>query len=347
MIYVLLLFLIAIDILFFILFDRNILSPSVIGTSMFVVSTLFAVVNVNNWKFTISPLTVLVISISLLFLGAGELFVRFCNYRHSQFRKIEWKPDYTGISVRGATIFFIVAVFGLLLVNYYRETVKLAEQAGYKSNSGLLMLAYARTASLNESGDYESRSRIASYSYTFMQAIAYVFSYIFLYNKIVVGKRRCAKYLLPVLLLFPYIGVYGVLRKFDSSIPKFYAPWAEFPSFNGTRGNVYTIIRRYHQDFGYFGLFFLMFCLGAFYSFLFLRLNSTRKNAGLLVYAFIFSPVVEMSIEERFFMNVISLSTLYMVVFTLLIFRVFIKDSGRKMAGYIFKASPFVRTVRI
>ena len=69
MIYVLLLFLIAIDILFFILFDRNILSPSVIGTSMFVVSTLFAVANVNNWKFTISPLTVLVISLSLLFLG--------------------------------------------------------------------------------------------------------------------------------------------------------------------------------------------------------------------------------------------------------------------------------------
>lgn len=444
MIYVLLLFLIAIDILFFILFDRNILSPSVIGTSMFVVSTLFAVANVNNWKFTISPLTVLVISLSLLFLGAGELFVRFCNYRHSQFRKIEWKPDYTGISVRGATIFFIVAVFGLLLVNYYRETVKLAEQAGYKSNSGLLMLAYARTASLNESGDYESRSRIANYSYTFMQAIAYVFSYIFLYNKIVVGKRRCAKYLLPVLLLFPYIvlstgrttfiylimvwivvgscfymqkrrwnpryvtriigiglggillffllfvlagsfksktvmesawktisfytglsipsldyyfmklnppaseyfgehvfyGVYGVLRKFDSSIPKFYAPWAEFPSFNGTRGNVYTIIRRYHQDFGYFGLFFLMFCLGTFYSFLFLRFNNTRKHAGLLVYAFIFSPIVEMSIEERFFMNVISLSTLYMVVFTLLMFRVFIKDSGIRMARYFFKLNP-------
>ena len=70
MIYVLLLFLMAIDILFFILFDRNILSPSVIGTSMFVVSTLFAVANVNNWKFTISSLTVLIISLSLLFLGA-------------------------------------------------------------------------------------------------------------------------------------------------------------------------------------------------------------------------------------------------------------------------------------
>ena len=60
----------------------------------------------------------------------------------------------------------------------------------------------------------------------------------------------------------------------------------------------------------------------------------------LLVYAFIFSPVVEMSIEERFFMNVISLSTLYMVVFTLLMFRVFIKDSGIRMARDCFKVNP-------
>lgn len=441
MIYVLLLFLVAIDILFFIFFDRNILSPSVIGTSMFVVSTLFAVFNVGNWKFTISLLTVLVICLSLLFLGAGEFFVHFCKYKHNQFRKIDYEQDNVGIKISNGSILLIVAIFGVLLVNYYRETLKLAVQAGYKSNSGMLMLAYARTASVNKHGNYERMGRLASYSYTSMQSIAYVFSYIFLYNKIIAEKRHCAKYLFPVLLLIPYIilstgrtsfiylimvwivvgscfymqkkcwkpryvfkvigvglggmtlflllfilagsfksktimesawktisfyaglsipsldwyftefnpptneyfgehvffGIYGVLNRINPSIPDFYAPWSEFATFNHTKGNVYTIIRRYHQDFGYFGLFFMMFCLGAFYSFLFLRLNNTRKNAGMLIYAFIFSPIVEMSIEERFFMNIVTLKTAQMLVLSYIMFKIFINDSGKKFMAYLFK----------
>lgn len=441
MIYCLLFFLILIDILFFIFFDRNILSPSVIGTSMFVVSTLFAVLNVDDWKFTISPFTVLVICLSILFLGGGEFFIHFCNYNHNQFRKIAYEQDNDEIKIGNGIILLIVAVFGVLLVNYYRETVKLAVQAGYKSNSGMLMLAYARTASLNKHGNYERIGRLASYSYTFMQTIAYVFSYIFLYNKIIAGKRHCAKYLLPVLLLLPYIilstgrtsfiylimvwivvgscfymqkkswkpryvfkiigiglggmalflllfvlagsfksntimenawktisfyaglsipsldwyftefnpptneyfgehvffGIYGVLNRINPSIPDFYAPWSEFATFNHTGGNVYTIIRRYHQDFGYFGLFFMMFCLGAFYSFLFLRLNNTRKNASMLIYAFIFSPIVEMSIEERFFMNIVTLKTAQMLVLSYIMFKIFINDSGKRLATYLFK----------
>ena len=441
MIYVLLLYLVIIDILFFILFDRNILSPSVIGTGMFMVSTLFAVLNVDNWKFTISPLTVLVICLSLLFLGAGEFFVHFCNYRHNQFRKIHYGQDNAEIKIGNGSILLIVAIFGILLVNYYRETVKLAVQAGYKSNNGMLMLAYARTASLNKHRNYEGIGRLAAYSYTFMQVIAYIFSYIFLYNKIIAEKRHCAKYLFPVFLLIPYIilstgrtsfiylimvwivvgscfymqkkcwnpkyvfkiigvglggmmlflllfilagsfksktimenawktisfyaglsipsldwyftafnppeseyfgehvffGIYGILNRINPSIPDFYAPWFEFATFNHTKGNVYTIIRRYHQDFGYFGLFFMMFCLGAFYSFFFLRLNNTRKNAGLLVYAFIFSPIVEISIEERFFMNVITLKTAQMIVLSYIMFQVFINNYGKKIAVYLFK----------
>lgn len=443
MIYLLFWFLVAIDILFFILFDRNILSPSVIGTSMFVVSTLFAVLNVDNWKFSISPLTVLVICLSLSFLGAGEFFIHFCNYRHNQFRKIDYQQNNVGIKISTGSILLIVSVFGVLLVNYYKKTVNLAVQAGYKSNSGMLMLAYARTASLNRHGNYEGIGRFAAYSYTFMQTIAYVFSYIFLYNKIIAAKRHCAKYLLPVFLFIPYIilstgrtsfiylimvwivvgscfymqkkgwkpryvlkiigiglggmmlflllfilagsfksetimksawktislyaglsipsldwyftefnppmneyfgehvffGIYGILNRINPSIPNFYAPWTEFATFNHTRGNVYTIIRRYHQDFGYFGLFFMMFCLGAFYSFFFLRLNNTRKNAGLLIYAFIFSPIVEMSIEERFFMNIITLKTVQMIVLSYIMFQVFINNSGKKFTIYFFKVN--------
>lgn len=181
-------FLILMDILFYIFFDRNILSPSVIGTSMFVVSTLFAVFNKNNWEYSFSSVTVLVIISSLLVFATGEFLVRLCMYKRSQFREIKYKNN-APIDVSFTLILGIVFVFGLLLGNYYKETVKLAKAMGYGKESGALMLAYARMATTSRKDISVSRNLLANYSFIFIKAIAYVFSYIFLYNKIVFSKK--------------------------------------------------------------------------------------------------------------------------------------------------------------
>lgn len=125
-------------------------------------------------------------------------------------------------------------------------------------------------------------------------------------------------------------GVYGFLSRYDTSIPRLYKPDV-FVSFGsrkkGFTGNVYTIIKRYHQDFGYKGLYSMMFFLGVFYSFLFLKTNNTRRKASLLIYAFIFSPVVEMSIEERFFMDIVSLTRIKEVIFLFVLFNFLINPN--------------------
>jgi oligosaccharide repeat unit polymerase len=107
-------------------------------------------------------------------------------------------------------------------------------------------------------------------------------------------------------------GVYGILRRIGFDYPQFYVP-SEMVSFNGTRGNVYTAIRRYLQDYGYFGLYGIMFSLGFLYSIIFLSVNK-RRNFLLILYAAIFSPIVEIAIEDTFFMNLISVSTIYLVL---------------------------------
>ena len=76
MIYLLLILLICLDIFVYILFDRNILSPSVIGITMFVVSTFLAVLYKNKWDYAFHISTVLIIITALMFLSAGELLVR-------------------------------------------------------------------------------------------------------------------------------------------------------------------------------------------------------------------------------------------------------------------------------
>lgn len=50
MIWILLFLLIALDILLFIFFDRNILSPSVLAVSVFVLSTFIACLNIKTWE---------------------------------------------------------------------------------------------------------------------------------------------------------------------------------------------------------------------------------------------------------------------------------------------------------
>lgn len=129
-------------------------------------------------------------------------------------------------------------------------------------------------------------------------------------------------------------GVYGFLREFDDSIPEFYAPY-DFVSFNGTKGNVYTVIRRYHQDFGLFGLYSLMFFLGFFYGFFYLWVNK-KSCFSLLVYGFIIAPIVEASIEERFFMSIVSHSRIAVIILLYFGFVFFTNKKFRQNFSVVF-----------
>jgi oligosaccharide repeat unit polymerase len=130
-------------------------------------------------------------------------------------------------------------------------------------------------------------------------------------------------------------GIYSFLRKFGFDYPFFYAPY-DFTVLNGMRGNVYSIIRRYLEDFGYFGLFFLMFSLGFFYSFLFFMVRRMR-DLRLLLYASIFFPIVEIAIEERFFMSVVASGTVYSFILLFFFYYLFVnKRYLHEAMNYLF-----------
>ena len=424
MIYFLILLLVLLLVLNYIFFDRNILSPSVIATAMFLLSSVIAALNVDIWRFSISPETVIFIIVSLIAFSLGEflLHLMICRRKISKNTNIDnhpFKPSFFFIAI----ISFVILI---ILFAYYKETLRVAKEAGYKSNqSGALMLAYARVAVLNSKGTYSSRSGLVGIGVMFARATAYVLSYVFLQNKIIYKQKGYFRILVPVILYLPiivlstgrtdfiyfitvwlivgsvfylkdkkwnprysirivffavigiilfltafviagsfksdklaknifstisfYSGMsipsldyylvnyvpsnnevfgehtlfylYSILRKFDSSIPKLYAP-LEFVSFNGVRGNVYTALRRYFQDFNYLGLFLIMFFLGFLYSYMFARFRNKNNNLGILFYASILAPVVEISIEERFFMMILTPATLYTLFFMFIEFKI-------------------------
>lgn len=426
MIYVLLFLLIELLLFFYFLFDRNILSPSVIATGMFAISSYVASLYMHKWHATISMHTILIITTSLLAMGVGEFIVHCMQYKRIQstpFTKIEKSP----ISVKRKYVVFFLFFSLILLFIYYKDTVRIATEAGYKKGGSVLMLWSARVATINEDGKFSGRSRFAKYSFTVIKNFAYLFSYIYLYNRIYFRKKSFIC-LLPIFMFVPFIilstgrtefiyliafltvigsiffmqchnwnpmytfkiirigfigflcflllfifvgalksstiiskagdtlafysglsipsldyyfehqpyprgelfgehtlfGIYGILhRMFPDTIPSLFIP-AEMVNFYHVRGNVYTALRRYHQDFGYLGLYLIMFFIGFLYSFLFLKVNRTAKRHGLLFYGLILPPLVEMSIEERFFMLIVSYQALQNFVISWLLFRFFI-----------------------
>jgi oligosaccharide repeat unit polymerase len=97
---------------------------------------------------------------------------------------------------------------------------------------------------------------------------------------------------------------YNILRKFGFDYPRFSVPY-EMVFFNGTKGNVYTAIRRYLEDYGYFGLYGIMFSMGFLFG-LFFNATIIKKGFILVVYGIIIDVIIEIAIEDKFFMTIIS-----------------------------------------
>ncbi|WP_036609252.1 O-antigen polymerase [Oribacterium sp. P6A1] len=121
-----------------------------------------------------------------------------------------------------------------------------------------------------------------------------------------------------------FSGLYTTLRTIGIDIPRSVVALEYIPC-GYVVTNIYTALRRYFQDFGWVGLFFIMFAVSWFYSRI-IALNRTEHFSGVrtILTGMIFYPLVFMSIEERFFMNVISISTIYCLVYISILYAVFV-----------------------
>lgn len=133
----------------------------------------------------------------------------------------------------------------------------------------------------------------------------------------------------------PYIGyttlfpVYGTLRRLGFDLPQVSVPY-EFVTFNQTRGNVYTALRRYIQDYSIFGMLLIMLLLGALFAFFFNLVKKEKVPGVLLIaYATFCFPIFEMSIEDRFFTKIVSTTTVYQIIYIILFYYFFVIRSQR------------------
>lgn len=107
-------------------------------------------------------------------------------------------------------------------------------------------------------------------------------------------------------------GIYRILSRLGLDLPEVQL-FLPFVQFNDIDTNVYTAEFRYIKDYGYVGMWLVMWLLGAGYTW-FYRCVSRDKGRmfGLIFYGSICYPLFLSSIDERFFLDLVGTPVIYL-----------------------------------
>ena len=155
--------------------QKDILSPWVITIGMFLVSTFFAILNIDTWQFTLSPLTVFVILTGVFAFGVGEILISAAFEKHA----VPKRKQNRGISrIEIPQTVVIVIVLGMVagLAVMIKQTYEISLLAG-NTNGLASMLEYARKMYIIPGYDRKGK-------YSYISARKSIFSgfFIFLYQ---------------------------------------------------------------------------------------------------------------------------------------------------------------------
>lgn len=127
-----------------------------------------------------------------------------------------------------------------------------------------------------------------------------------------------------------FAAIYSFLGKFISDIDV--TRHLEFRRIGTINGNVYTAIRRYHNDFGLIGILLLQMLFSGIYSVAYYK---TKKNAfidtkkqqfSVMLYCFLYFPIVYHPIDDQLYSNVFSTTMLLNILMLWVCWKMFIRE---------------------
>ncbi len=121
-------------------------------------------------------------------------------------------------------------------------------------------------------------------------------------------------------------GIYSWLRVIGFELPEVRTYISTFVQFDGITTNVYTALRRYIQDYGYVGCGMIMLLLGMLYQAVYNYLKHKFNYFALILYSFYCYPIFLLCREERFMTNILSTTTIYMLICVYITYKVLQKN---------------------
>lgn len=123
-----------------------------------------------------------------------------------------------------------------------------------------------------------------------------------------------------------FLGVYSLLERIGiSSVSS--SRILEFTTIGQSEiTNIYTSIRRYVSDYGFFGMIYIQFILGYLFSAGFLHLQrSKRFGYFLLFYSMLFMAIIYQALDEQALTTLFSTTQVFTILFTYILYRLFLR----------------------
>lgn len=171
MIYALFIGILILFFLSFFLFYKNILNPSTVLCSVFLLSLFFSILNIKRWNIDISLKTAGIVIGSIITFIIGNSIVLLFPYKKKnniyfyKIKKISFKK-----------IILISILLVIFLVQYFKATYQLSLIAG-NTEGYSMMIKYARIARLN----FYTVGSMNTLKFYFAMAIAYITLFTYMY----------------------------------------------------------------------------------------------------------------------------------------------------------------------
>lgn len=131
LIYALLLFEIFLFLIAYCLSERDIMSPSVVMCAMFIISTIFAIMNIENWKINYSPDAVLILVSGMVAFIAAEAFLHALIKRRTAYTTKINRVEPTSIIISKEILLFAVILDVIVLSWFFIEICRIVAAYGY------------------------------------------------------------------------------------------------------------------------------------------------------------------------------------------------------------------------
>ncbi|WFA75761.1 O-antigen ligase [Streptococcus suis] len=255
--------------------QRDILSPSVVMAAMFIVSTIFALINAKNWNIDYELLSTFYILSGIIVFSIPVTIVS---------NKVEAIPEivsYRKLSISTWKIIFAILVDLVIIYLYRKEMYQLAAQAGY---SGQSIQWFIRNSTSYE-GSIELSAKIRLLV-RFVDITAYIFIFTFLNNFIYDIRRKSNLLLLVPVFLFIYKtsltgGRQDILKLLVAAVVQTYILQKAKVGWRKVISSRYLMI----------GLTGLLFGIPSFYYGLFLVGRTTTRSMMESVSTYIGGPI--------------------------------------------------------
>jgi oligosaccharide repeat unit polymerase len=193
------------SIFIYVVSGKNLLSPIFILFGVFTFSTFAIVINLDFFGLDISFITYLVIILSLIFWGVGDLAA---SYFYSKYKKpqpsfiIEYR-----ILPSNALLVISLLLVGLISFEEYIRFVKIGDALGgtnFITYYGLIRNYVVEVQNFQRTDNLYPVTGLIAFFITMARNISYVFIAIFVFNMVYCGVKKY-KYLLPAIAYLPIL----------------------------------------------------------------------------------------------------------------------------------------------